>query len=194
MNKLETSIEGNTEDATDSFIDGAKTTSKATGNRTTTGRPKSVVEKEKQLRDSVGYALKNKYGEGARDDTDSEEEDPTDKHASVKKRMSKKVGQLTNVQAAFTIFKAFVGIGILYLPNYLYVAGWGVDPALMIGSLLLTLYCVKLLTECAEELAADSMPTIAAATHGKWAKVITDMLIVGSQLGFCTSYVYFIAS
>jgi len=98
------------------------------------------------------------------------------------------------MQAAFTIFKAFVGIGILYLPNFLFEAGWAVDPFLMLGSLFLTLYCVKLLIETADELKAESMPEIALIAYGNWAKVITDMLIIGSQFGFCTSYVYFIIS
>ena len=56
------------------------------GDRTSNNRPKSMAERESGIRDSLGYALKNKYGESARDDTDSEPEDPVDKHLSVKQR------------------------------------------------------------------------------------------------------------
>ena len=108
--------------------------------------------------------------------------------------MSKKIAKLSNCAAAFTLFKAFVGIGILYLPNFLVKSGWAVNPFLMFLSLILTLYCVKLLIESSEKLGADSLPSIAEKAYGKWAKVLTDILIVASQIGFCTSYVYFIAS
>jgi len=114
------------------------------------------------VRSSLGYTLKNKHGEGARDDTDSEPEDPLDIHASVKQRMSKKIGgKLSNCEAAFTIFKAFVGLGVLSTPSFTLESGWLINPILMLASLLLTLYCVKLLIECAESLKADSLPSIA---------------------------------
>ena len=54
--------------------------------RTSKNRPKSMAERASSVRDSVGFAMKNKYGESARDDTDSEPEDPNDKHLSVKQR------------------------------------------------------------------------------------------------------------
>ena len=153
-----------------------------------------MADRESGIRDSLGYALKNKYGESARDDTDSEPEDPVDKHLSVKQRQSKKIGALSNCEVGFTIFKAFVGLGVLSTPYFAYETGWIVSPILMLCSLALTLYCVKLLIECADTLGKDSMPTIAEATWGKWAKVYTDCMIVGSQVGFCTSYVFFITS
>ena len=139
--------------------------------------------------------MKNKYGEGARDDTDSEEEDPLNPHASVKQRMSKKLGgKLSNVESGFTIFKAFVGVGLLSTPSFAYASGWAINPILMAASLVLTLYCVKLLVECAEYYRVDSLPAIAFEAYGTWAKVLTDILIVCSQMGFCTSYIFFIAS
>ena len=64
----------------------------------------------------------------------------------------------------------------------------------MLSSLALTLYCVSLLIDCADTLQKDSMPTIAEKTWGNWAKILTDCMIIGSQLGFCTSYVFFISS
>ena len=95
--------------------------------------------------------------------------------------MSKKIGEkLSNCEAAFTIFKAFVGVGSLSTPYFAYMTGWALNPIMIISSLVLTLYCVKLLVECADTLKADSIPKIAEATFGKKAKVLTDCLIVGS--------------
>ena len=63
----------------------------------TASRHRSVADTEKEIRNSIGYALKNKHGEGARDDTDSDDDDPANKHLSTKQRMSKKIGgKLTN--------------------------------------------------------------------------------------------------
>ena len=73
------------------------------------------------MRQSIGYSFKNKYGEGQRDDEDdsSEEEAPMGKVASRmsnKDRMSTRIKKLGTVETAFTIFKAFVGLGVLQLP------------------------------------------------------------------------------
>lgn len=138
--------------------------------------------------------LKNKYGETARDDTDSEEEDPVDKHMSVKQRMSKKIGKLSNVSVAFTIFKAFVGIGVLNMPGFCYSTGWLVQPFIVFSSLALSIYCVSLLIQAAEYYKMDSLSGIAEASYGKVGKVITDICLVASQMCFCTNYCYFICS
>lgn len=67
-------------------------------------------------------------------------------------------------------------------------------PLIMIGSLVLTLYCTKLLLECADHLQSDSFSDIADAAYGPKMKRLTEILIICSQLGFCINYIYFISS
>ncbi len=202
MNYPRASVES--PEATDNFLNEASDTIQGTSkqNLKVTGNTESVRasghrsmrERESGIRESLGYAMKTKYGESVRDDTDDDDVDPADKHLSTRQRMSKKIGALSPCEVAFTIFKAFVGLGVLSTPYFAYETGWILSPFLMLASLCLTLYCVKLLIECADELGKDSMPTIAEETWGRWLKIVTDMCIIGSQLGFCCSYVFFIAS
>ena len=110
---------------------------------------------------------------------------------SNKDRMSTRIKKLGTVETAFTIFKAFVGLGVLQLPAQFYATGKYTQPTLMIGSLVLSLYCVGLLLEVAD-LVASSYPAIAQEVFGTWLKVIVDILIFFSQFGFCVNYVYFI--
>jgi amino acid permease len=66
-------------------------------------------------------------------------------------------------------------------------------PLIMIGSLLLTLYCTTLILECSLEH-GDSYSAIAEAAYGNKMKIATEIFIIASQMAFCTNYVYFISS
>ena len=67
--------------------------------------------------------------------------------------------------AGASIFKAFVGTSVLFLPYYFYETGIVAMPIIMVGSLVLTLYCMSLLLECADEY-GDSFSDIAFAAYG----------------------------
>ena len=96
--------------------------------------------------------------------------------------------------AAASIFKAFVGLGILFMPQYFHDTGIIAMPSIMLGSLFLTLYCMGLLLELTKDGYGDSFSELAEMTEIKGMKKITEWLVIGSQIGFCTNYVYFIAS
>lgn len=96
--------------------------------------------------------------------------------------------------AAASIFKAFVGLGILFMPQYFYDTGIIAMPCVMIGSLMLTMYCMGLLLELTNDNYGDSFSELAEISYGNGMKKVTEWLVIGSQIGFCTNYVYFIAS
>ena len=96
--------------------------------------------------------------------------------------------------AAASIFKAFVGLGILFMPGYFYETGIIGMPLVMLGSLVLTLYCMGLLLELTADNYGDSFSELAEISYGNKLKKVTEWLVIGSQIGFCTNYVYFIAS
>ena len=64
---------------------------------------------------------------------------------------------------------------------------------IMVGSLILTIYCTSLLLQCAENH-GNSFSEIAEAAFGSKMKLLTEILIIASQMAFCTNYVYFISS
>lgn len=66
-------------------------------------------------------------------------------------------------------------------------------PVVLLGSLVLSLYCVNLLIQCAEEY-GGSFSEIAEAAYGSKMRTLTEILIICSQMAFCTNYVYFISS
>ena len=92
-----------------------------------------------------------------------------------------------------SIFKAFVGLGVLFMPNQYYETGIVAMPLIMIGSLALTLYCTSMLIEVADKH-GDSFSEIALIAYGPKMKTLTEVCIIASQMGFCINYVYFISS
>ena len=107
--------------------------------------------------------------------------------------MASQVKKLGPVATAFTIFKGFVATGVLYMPNQFYVSGWLFTAIMLLISLALNLYSCKLLLEV-QNKTGGSLPDIGYAAMGKFGKIISDILLISSQFGFCTAYVYFIAS
>ena len=68
----------------------------------------------KSIRNSAAFLDANKFGESRRVDEDGDEDNPRISH---KARQSQKIEKLGTAATAASIFKAFVGLGILFLPN-----------------------------------------------------------------------------
>jgi len=98
-------------DMVDSFLDHDEAANKASvikGRKS--GRPQSAYE---SFRKSSHFSTMNKFGESRKilhDDDDAAGV------VSVKMRQSQKIEKLGTFAAAASIFKAFVGLGILFLP------------------------------------------------------------------------------
>lgn len=144
----------------------------------------------KSIRESIGFISTNKFGEGRRIE---ESDDEGDKHVSIKMRQSAKIEKLGTVAAGASIFKAFVGLGVLFLSNQFWETGILAMPLIMIGSLFLTLHCTKLILTVADDH-GSSFSEIAEAAGGPRLRTLTEVLIICSQMGFCINYVYFISS
>ena len=178
----------NNDDSVDNFLQKENTSNQNPKNRQSHNTRKSQA---KSLRESIGFINTNKFGEGRRILEDGDDE--VDNRKSIKNRQSEKIEKLGTVAASASIFKAFVGLGILFMSNQLWETGILAMPLIMVGSLILTLYCTKLLLECADEY-GDSFSDIAEAAYGSKMKRLTEILIICSQMGFCINYIYFISS
>ena len=135
---------------------------------------------------------------------DSEEEDPeilaqtVDKTPNTRRRIIrsenvKKQKKLGPLATAFTIFKGFVCTGILYMPGNFVNGGYGFSAIALIGSLILSTYCAKLLLEVYEEI-GGSLPEIGQKVYGMPGKIAVDICLFSSQFGFVCAYIYFISS
>ena len=132
----------------------------------------------------------NRYGESRKILHDGDE---VGGHVSVKQRQSEKIEKLGTFAAAASIFKAFVGLGILFLPFQFWETGTAAMPVIMAGSLVLTVYCTTLLMATADQYGGE-FSSIAKEAYGDKARILTQVLIICSQMGFCINYIYFISS
>lgn len=112
----------------------------------------------------------------------------------AKEEESKQVKKLGPMATCFTIFKGFVATGILYVPKDFKNGGWLFTPITLVASLGVTLYCAKLLLAVNERMGGGSFPEMGYKAYGRWGKLFVEIVLVASQFGFCTAYVYFIAS
>ena len=80
------------------------------------------------------------------------------------------------------------------MPKDFYNGGYIFTPITLLASLIITLYCAKLLLQANERLGGGSFPEMGFKAYGKPGKVFVEVVLVASQFGFCTAYVYFIAS
>ena len=172
----------------DSFLKDEKKAAKQSALVGTRGTNRKSLAKS--LRESVGYISVNKWGESRR----LQESGDVGQDRTSKQRQSEKIEKLGTFATSASVFKAFVGLGILFMPQYFADTGIIGMPCIMLGSLVLTLYCTKLLLECADEGYGNEYSEIGEAAYGKGMRKLTEWLIICSQMGFCTNYVYFIAS
>ena len=112
----------------------------------------------------------------------------------VKEENIKKVKKLGPLATCFTIFKGFVATGILYVPKDFKNGGYIFTPITLLVSLVLTLYCAKLVLAVNARCGGGSFPEMGFKAYGKPGKIFVEIVLVASQFGFCTAYVYFIAS
>ena len=117
------------------------------------------------------------------------------KRRVAKEEEAKQVKLLGPLATCFTIFKGFAATSVLYVPKDFFNGGYIFAPAMLVFSLLVTLYCSSLLLEVNDRLGGSaSFPEMAFKAYGKWGKICTEIAIATSQFFFCTAYVYFIAS
>ena len=119
---------------------------------------------------------------------------PATQRRIVKEETEKQVKKLGPLATCFTIFKGFVATGILYVPKDFKNGGYIFTPITLVVSLIITLYCAKLLLQVNDRLGGGSFPEMGFKAYGKPGKLFVEIVLVASQFGFCTAYVYFIAS
>ena len=111
-----------------------------------------------------------------------------------KEEESKQVKKLGPIATCLTIFKGFVATAVLYVPLDFKNGGWLFTPITLIISLCSTLYCAKLLLAVNDRLGGGGYPEMGFKAYGKWGKILVEIVLVASQFGFVTAYIYFIAS
>ena len=108
-----------------------------------------------------------------------------------------KMRQSSNLQASFTLFKTFLGTGVLALPYAYKTAGLGLSLIVVLLVAILTSYCFFLLLATAEDKAGAnkvSLQKLAQEVLGDRGKYAVQISMMIMQLGCCVGILIFTRS
>ena len=91
-----------------------------------------------------------------------------------------------------TLMKGFVCSACLYLPRSFVKGGYGFTNIAILLSGCVTIYCAMLLIQIRSKLGASSYTTIGEQLFGKPGKIMVNIALCLSQIGFVCAYLYFI--
>ena len=100
--------------------------------------------------------------------------------------------KLNAIQTYLTLLKGFIAIGCLYLPKAYLDGGLVFSTVSMTASALLIMYCAHLLIDSRKELNAQTYSELGLVALGPLGKILIDLTLALSQMGFVCAYVYFI--
>ena len=126
------------------------------------------------------------------DDGDLSGDDGGDGHGGASAGAPEESPAAERVRLVATIFKAFVGSGVLFLSKAYANGGWAASLSIMVFMALITQLTIVRLVDCRTRV-KGSYAAIGAAAAGPWAAVAVDAALVLSQAGFCCVYIAFIA-
>ncbi|KAM0716566.1 hypothetical protein Q7P37_008011 [Cladosporium fusiforme] len=136
--------------------------------------------------------------ESAVDETEDRDVDgPTERRPLLGRRKSsrrvKREGDASTVKTFFTLLKAFVGTGILFLPKAFRNGGILASSITLIMVSLITSVCFKLLLECRQRCGGGGYGEIGEAIVGRRFRSLVLASITLSQLGFVCAGIIFTA-
>lgn len=153
--------------------------------------------------DFAGEDLADTDDESAIDDTereplnDEQDQRPTERRPLLGKRKStrrlKQQGDASTTKTFFTLLKAFVGTGILFLPKAFRNGGILASSITLVMVSLITCVCFRLLLQCRERCGGGGYGELGEAIVGKRFRSVVLASITLSQLGFVCAGIIFTA-
>lgn len=129
--------------------------------------------------------------------SDDEEAQPSETRPLLGRRKSTKrmikPGDAGQVKTFFTLLKAFIGTGIMFLPKAFRNGGMLFSSITLIVVALLSCLCFHLLLECRKRHGGGGYGELGAIIGGKWFRSIILSSITLSQIGFVCSGLIFTA-
>eukprot|EP00736_Rhodelphis_marinus_P012315 Rmarinus@m.3485 len=98
-----------------------------------------------------------------------------------------------NVSTFITLVKSFVGVGVLFLPRGFYNGGVAFSAAVLCVVALVSYYCMMCLIRCSLKIRGGTFGDIGFRAVGSSGQAAVNIALVFSQMGFCCSYLIFIA-
>ena len=139
-------------------------------------------------------------------DSSDEEEEISEKtpltgikrRKSLRRAVSESSRLAGTSKTVFAIFKSFVGTGVLFVPRGFYNAGWlAASISLLVIGFICTMCIINLLKTkeilIKKGYRVGSFGEIGLHASGPKAKLLIEICVLASQLGFCCAYNVFIA-
>lgn len=102
-------------------------------------------------------------------------------------------GKITTLwHALLTLLKAFLGTGVLFLPDGFRSGGLLFSPLCLLVVAAMTLYAMIRLLQC-RALVGGTYGHVGYMAFGAWGKRMVQLSIILMQVGFCCTYVIFVA-
>ena len=145
----------------------------------------------------AGEDLGESQDESAISDTEDEAEAPSSETRPLlgRRKSSRRAARLENAgitKSFFTLLKAFIGTGIMFLPKAFNNGGILFSSMTLISVALISCLCFRLLLQCRERY-GGSYGDIGAAIGGPKLRSVILASITLSQIGFVSSGMIFIA-
>jgi solute carrier family 36 (proton-coupled amino acid transporter) len=96
------------------------------------------------------------------------------------------------VKTYIMLLKGFIGTGILYIPKNYLNGGWGFSFFAMTSSYVLAVICALKLLDARKKCGGTSFSDIGVAAYGNLGRILVDIALIVSQVGFTTAFIYFI--
>ncbi|KAF2261587.1 amino acid transporter-like protein [Lojkania enalia] len=128
-------------------------------------------------------------------EVEGEEEEPTERRPLLGRRKSSRVrakGDASNVKSFFTLLKAFIGTGIMFLPKAFKNGGILFSSLTLVTVSLVTCLCFSLLLKCRQRY-GGGYGEIGEAIGGHRLRGLVLVSITISQLGFVCAGIIFVA-
>ncbi|KAF2765026.1 hypothetical protein EJ03DRAFT_280952 [Teratosphaeria nubilosa] len=133
------------------------------------------------------------YGSFAGEDLNDTDEEEEEQPLLQPSRKRIKPGDASQTKTFFTLLKAFIGTGILFLPKAFRNGGLLFSSCTLIAVSIITTICFRLLLQCREKFGGGGYGELGEAIFGRRMRSIILGSIIFSQLGFVSAGIVFTA-
>lgn len=146
----------------------------------------------------AGEDLADTDDEAIEDDTDDEDDRPTERRPLLNQRKSSKAnrsaqGDASTLKTFFTLLKAFIGTGIMFLPKAFNNGGIVFSSMCLVSISLISMLAFHLLLQCRKQIGGGGYGEIGEAIGGPKMRAIILSSVTLSQLGFVCAGMVFVA-
>ena len=102
------------------------------------------------------------------------------------------IKKMSNFSTYIALVKGYCGLLVLVIPRQFRRGGLVFAPILMTVSGIVEWYCCMMLVKIANKINIHNYSLIAEKVLGRWARILSDIMIIGTQFSFILCYILYI--